>query len=100
MWQGGFTSEGVFETSPCSRTSTLQDLAWIIVKSCPGLLYASRLISQPGTSHAIATSDGWAIFLVSGEKLKFCSSKTVGDQFPRAEIAKEVALVNAPPLLC
>jgi hypothetical protein len=55
----------------------LQDLAWIIVKSRPGLLYASLSISQPSALHAITTSN-W--------------NKTVADQFPRvAEIAKEVA---------
>jgi hypothetical protein len=66
----------------------LQDLAWIIVKSRLGLLYTSRLISQPSTSHAIATSDGWAIFLVSGEKLEFVPAKPLAISSPGLKLPR------------
>ena len=79
----------------------LQDLAWIIVKSRPGLLYASLLMSQPSALHAITAGKRLAIFLVSGEKrscqgkLQVCSSKPLSISSPgKAEIAKEVALTR------
>jgi hypothetical protein len=80
------------------RDTELQGLPWIIVKSRPGLLYASLLISQPSISHTIKTSGGLAIFC----KKRSCQQRRasfIADQFSReAEIAKEVAVANAPPL--
>ena len=85
----------------------LQDLAWIIVKSRPGLLYAILLISQPSASHAITTGNDWRSFWSAARSARASAKLQVGSNKPlpisspgRLKLPRRWLLVKAPPLLC